>query len=127
METTVEIAAPAAAAWKLLTDTSQWSKWGLSVRHVESAERQISSGSTGHIQTFIGIWLPFRVTEFVDGQRWSWEVAGIPATSHRLEPLGPDRCRVVFEVPLIAAPYLAICRLAAQRIKRILEEEQNRQ
>jgi hypothetical protein len=53
-------------------------------------------------------------------------VAGIPATGHRVEALGPGRCRVVFEVPLLAAPYLAVCRLAAHRIRTILEEEHHR-
>jgi hypothetical protein len=48
-------------------------------------------------------------------------VAGIPATGHRVEPLGPERCRVVFEVPLLAAPYLAVCRVAALKIRTILE------
>ncbi len=124
LETGVEILVPASAAWKLLTDTSRWPEWGPSVSRVESAEQYIGPGSTGRVQTIIGIWLPFRVTEFVAGQRWGWEVAGIPATGHRVEPLGPHRCRVVFEVPLPATPYLAVCRLAAQRIKRILEQEQ---
>lgn len=127
METSVEIPAPAEAAWRLLTDTSQWPQWGPSLSRVESAERYIGPGSTGRVQTIIGVWLPFRVTEFVAGQRWSWEVAGIPATGHRVESLGPDRCRVVFEVPLPAAPYLAVCRLAAQRIRKILEQEQPHQ
>jgi len=116
--------APASAAWELLTDTARWSQWGPSVSRVESAEQQIGPGSTGRIQTIIGVWLPFRVTGFAAGHRWDWEVAGIPATGHRVEPLGPDRCRVVFEVPLLAAPYLPICRLAAGRIRNILEQEQ---
>jgi hypothetical protein len=124
METSVEILAPAAAAWRLLTDTSRWPQWGPSVSRVESAGQYIGPGSTGRIQTIIGVWLPFRVTEFVAGQRWGWEVAGIPATGHRVESLGPDRCRVVFEVPPLAAPYLAVCRLAAERIRSILEQEQ---
>jgi len=126
LTTGVEIRAPASAAWELLTDTSRWPQWGPSVSRVESAEQRIGPGSTGRIQTIIGVWLPFRVTEFVAGQRWNWEVAGIPATGHRVEPLGPDRCRVVFEVPLLAAPYLAVCRLALQRIRNILEQEQFR-
>lgn len=124
METSVEIPAPAAAAWELLTDTSRWPQWGPSVSRVESAQQRIGPGSTGRVQTTIGVWLPFRITEFVAGQRWNWEVAGIPATGHRVESLGPDRCRVTFEVPLLAAPYLAVCRLALQRIRNILEEEE---
>ncbi len=126
METSVEIQAPASAAWQLLTDTSRWPQWGLSVSHVESAEQFIGPGSIGRVQMFIGVWLPFRVTEWVAGQRWGWEVAGIPATGHRVEPLGPDRCRVVFEVPMLATPYLTVCRLALERIRTILEEEQHR-
>jgi len=124
METSVEILAPASAAWKLLTDTTSLPEWGPSVSRVESAEQSIGPGSPGRIQTIIGVWLPFRVTEFVAGQSWDWEVAGILATGHRVESLGPDRCRVVFEVPLLATPYLAVCRLAAQRIRIILEQEQ---
>jgi hypothetical protein len=124
MEASVEIQAPASAAWELLTDTSRWPQWGPSVSRVESADRYIGPASTGRVQTIIGVWLPFRVTEFVAGQRWGWEVVGIPATGHRVESLGPDRCRVVFEVPRLAAPYLAVCRLAAHRIRSILEQEQ---
>ena len=126
LETSVEIKVPASAAWDLLTDTSRWPQWGPSVSCVESAERYIGPGSTGRVQTIIGVWLPFRVTEFVAGHRWGWEVAGIPATGHRVESLGPDRCRVTFEVPLLATPYLAVCRLAAGRIRNILEQEQHR-
>ena len=126
LATGVEIGAPASAAWELLTDTSRWPQWGPSVSRVESAGQRIGPGSTGRVQTTIGVWLPFRVTAFTAGRRWDWEVAGIPATGHRVVSLGPDRCRVVFEVPLLAAPYLAVCRLAAGRIRTILEQEQLR-
>ena len=120
LETAVEISGSAAEAWRLLTDTSRWPEWGPSVSRVECTERHIGP----RVQTVIGLWLPFRITECTDGRHWSWEVAGIPATGHRVEALGPDRCRVVFEVPLLAAPYLAVCRLAVQKIRTILEEEQ---
>jgi hypothetical protein len=126
LATGIEILVPAAAAWQLLVDTARWPQWGPSVARVESDERYISAGSSGRVQTPIGVWIPFRVTEFIAGYHWSWEVADIPATGHRIESLGSHRCRVVFEVPLLAAPYLAVCRLAAKRIKRILEEEQYR-
>ena len=124
METSVVIQAPAAAAWNLLTDTSTWPQWGPSVSRVQSAERYLGPGSTGRVRAVIGLWLPFRVTKFVAGERWDWEVAGIPATGHVVESLGPRRCRVVFEVPTLAAPYLAVCRLAARRIRSMLEQEQ---
>jgi len=125
METAVEVRAPAAAAWELLTDTRRWPEWGPSVTAVECAERFIGPGTTGWVRTVIGLRVSFRITEYVAGRRWCWEVAGIRATGHRVEPLGPDRCRVVFEVPLLAAPYLAVCRLAGERIRRMLEENRN--
>ena len=121
METAVAVRAPGAAAWELLTDTRRWTEWGPSISGVECTERFIGPGTIGWVRTVIGLRLPFRITEFEPGRRWCWAVAGIPATGHRVEPLAPDRCRVVFEVPLPAAPYLAVCRLAALRIRSILE------
>lgn len=121
METAVEMGAPAAAAWELLTDTRRWPEWGPSVTGVECGERFIGPGTTGWVRTVIGLRVPFRITDFEAGRRWCWEVAGIPATGHRVEPLGPERCRVIFEVPLLAAPYLAVCRVAALKIRAILE------
>ena len=123
MKTSIEIDAPATAAWELLTDTGRWSQWGPSVVAAGCAERFIGAGSTGWVETVLGLRLPFRITRFEAGRRWNWEVAGIPATGHLVESLGPGRCRVTFEVPLLAAPYLTVCRLAVIRIKRILEEE----
>lgn len=43
-------------------------------------------------------------------------VAGVPATDHTVESLGPDRCRVSFGAPWVAVPYLAVCRLASSRL-----------
>lgn len=122
MKTSVKILAPAAAVWDLLIDTSRWAVWGPSVTGVEVAQQYISPGSTGRVKTIFGFWLPFRVTAFVDGQCWGWEVAGIPATRHLVTSLGADRCRLSFEVPLMAFPYLVICRVAIVRIKGMLEQ-----
>lgn len=123
METGIEVQVPAAVAWELLTDTRRWSQWGPSVVAVEFDGRFIGPGSRGWVKTVLGVRLPFRITEFDPGRRWCWQVAGVAATGHRVDPLGADRCRVVFEVPLLAAPYLAVCQLAARRIKRLLEGE----
>ena len=123
LTTTVAIRAPAASAWELFVDTRRWPDWGPSVARVECADRCIGEASHGRVQTVFGLWLSFQVTEFRAGRYWRWRVAGIPATGHRVEAIGPDRCRVIFEVPAVAAPDLVVWRWAAQRIKNILERE----
>jgi len=123
LETVIEISVSAAEAWELLIDTRRWPDWGPSVVRVDCADRCIGPGTIGRVQTAIGLWLPFQITKFTAGQYWHWRVAGIPATGHRVESIGPNLCRVLFEVPVLAAPYLIICRLAAHRIKNILEEK----
>ena len=123
LTTSVTVRASAAAAWELFVDTRRWPEWGPSVARVECADRCIGEASHGRVQTVFGLWLSFQVTEFRAGHYWRWRVAGIPATGHRVEALGPDRYRVVFEVPAVAAPYLVVYGWAAQRIKNILERE----
>ena len=43
-------------------------------------------------------------------------VTDLPATDHTVEPMGPDGCRVGFGAPALAAPYLAVCRMALSRL-----------
>ncbi len=113
------IDAPADRVWDLLVDVDRWPDWGPSVRDVD-AVTPLASGSTGTITTVGGARLPFEITRFEPGVRWSWTVAGVPATDHRVRPLCPCRCRVEFGVPWLAAPYLAVCRIALTRIERLV-------
>jgi hypothetical protein len=82
--------------------------------------------SRGRVCTALGVWLPFEVVRFEDGRVWSWRVGGILATGHRVEPLGPSRCRVAFEVPALAWPYLFVCRTALRHIAAIVQAHQPR-
>jgi hypothetical protein len=102
--------------WQVLTDTTQWVIWGLSIRSVECTHKVIQKGSKGRIRTALGFWLPFEVTDFFPGRFWSWRVAGIRATGHGVEPLANGRCRLFFVVPLWAAPYVIVCQLAVRNI-----------
>ena len=107
--------------WDLITDTERWVAWGPSIRDVESSDQFIRKGSLGRIKIIIGLWINFRVTDFEAGRYWSWSIAGINATGHRIDVLNSNECRLVFEVPWFAAPYIIICHLALNRIASILE------
>jgi hypothetical protein len=113
--------APCSRIWELLTDTTTWPQWGPSVKSVECSDRFIRQGTKGRVKTASGIWLPFTITGYKEGHFWSWNIGGIPATGHRVEPQKDGLCRLTFEVPLLAAPYGYICKIALERIAGMLE------
>lgn len=110
-------------AWDLLTDTTKWPSWGPSIRRVVSSEQYILKGSWGQVCTPFGLVLPFIITEYVPGEYWSWIVAGLRATGHRLTPHGSGSCSIAFEMPLYWLPYCLICLLALKRMAGLLEAE----
>jgi hypothetical protein len=105
--------------WNLLVDTRRWDEWSPSVTGVESSERRIRQGTTGEIRTPVGVRLPFEVTEYEQGKYWSWDVARIGATGHRVEAV-EGGTRVTFEVPVYAAGYAPVCRRALDRIEGLV-------
>ena len=113
---------PCSDIWELITDTATWPQWGPSVTAVECKDRFIQKGTMGKVRTAAGIWLPFTITRYEEGRFWSWKVAGIPATGHRVEPQDDGLCQLTFEVHIIAAPYAYICRIALERIGNILDK-----
>jgi hypothetical protein len=117
------INAPVEIVWEMLIDTRQWPFWGPSVSAVECPQQYISAGIRGRVKTSVGIWLPFAITLFEPPTCWRWEVAGLPATGHRLINLGPESCEAIFELPLAAFPYALVCRLALGKIARLAEEK----
>ena len=85
------IDAPADAVWKVLVDTDAWPKWGPTVSGGEVDGGVLTLGATGRVRTPVGVALPFTITEFEDGRRWAWSVAGVPATAHAVSQLLPPR------------------------------------
>jgi len=108
------------AVWDLLCDTQRWPEWGPSVSDVRSSERVIDAGTTGKVQVAGGPWVPFEVVTCED-YLWTWRVAKIPATGHRVED-APGGCRVVFEIPLAAAGYAVVCERALSQIETLVTE-----
>lgn len=119
LETRGPIPAPAAVAWRLLTDTHAWPHWGPSVRAVDSPTRLIGPGTRGRVQTAPGVWLPFQITDWEPERFWRWTVAGIPATGHRVMATGPDTCEIAFTIPTWAPFYLPVCKTAIRRLTRL--------
>lgn len=119
------IDAPPKVVWELLTDVREWPRWGPSVRRAElrGGGSVIAAGARGTVWTVAGVTLPFIITEFEPDRRWGWQVAGLPATGHELVAEGAG-CRVAFEVPWWAGPYLAVCAAALNRIGDIAVQSQ---
>lgn len=117
LEVSEEIDAPAERLWDLLTDTDQWAEWGPLLSSVECDDSQIRTGTTGTLNTSFGVSLPFEVTSCVTF-RWTWKIAGIGATGHRVEPLN-GHSRVVFEVPLLAGGYAPVCGIALTNLAEV--------
>ena len=87
------------AVWSVLVDLDAWPKWGPTVQRAELTESgPLMLRSHGKVWTPLGVALPFTITEFEENRRWAWEVAGIGATSHGVEPDG-DGCRAWMSVP----------------------------
>ena len=111
------IEAPPERVWELLVDTRRWPEWGPSVLDVEIQPPRIEEGATGRVRTLFGPWLPFTITR-ASKWSWAWRIGPVPATGHRV--IAEDTsCRVGFEVPLYAFPYLVVCWLALRRIETL--------
>ena len=108
--------------WDLITDTVKWPQWGPTVKRVQCSERFIRKGTQGQVLTAFGIWLPFVITEYEHASFWSWHVASVKATGHRIQEAETGGCNLWFEAPLIAAPYTLVCQIALGRIKNLLSD-----
>lgn len=115
-----EIDAPAQAVWDILRDTTLWPQWGPSVTDVECVDRYIDRGSTGRVRLPGGVWAPFEITT-CENYRWTWSIRGIPATGHSVAQISDRRCVAAFDVLLVAAGYLPVCRRALGQIAELAE------
>ena len=117
------VAAPAERAWSLFRDAERWPEWGPSVAAVDCPVRFVERGTEGRVRIAgVGLWVPFRVTPCGD-YRWTWRVAGVPATGHRVDPRGGDRSAVAIELSPLAAAYVPVCRRALSRFAALAEAD----
>ncbi len=115
------IAAPSSAVWQVLVDLDAWPTWGptISGARLDPPHTELGLHATGSVRTSLGFSLPFVVTEFEAGRHWAWKVGGVPATHHRVQPVG-DHTRAAIAVPLWAVPYLTVCAIGLRRIDGML-------
>ena len=112
-----DVAAHPDRVWHLLTDPESWSRWGPTVRGAE-IDGEFVTGTTGRVWPAVGPPLPFELTTVVPGRRWSWKVAGVPATTHAVEASGVG-ARVSMGIPVWAPAYAPVVALALRRIDRL--------
>ena len=117
----ITIQAPACDVWQIITDTEIWPEWGPSVRNVRCRDRFIKSGSRGYVQTVFGLWIPFEISDYIFEKKWSWRIYRMQATGHRIERISNVQCRLVFDMPIVMAPYRFICAIAVRRIRHLAE------
>lgn len=107
--------APADTVWQILTDLDAWPQWGLTVARAEMDGSAFELGATGRVWTPVGVPLPFVISEMDQGRTWAWNVAGVPATRHGVEPRD-NGSRVWMSAPVWAPAYLPVLSLALRRI-----------
>lgn len=122
LEVSHVLSVPAADAWDALVDTVQWPEWSPLVNGVEATDRRIRTDTTGRIR-IPGAWLPFRITSCTV-RRWTWRVTGIPSAGHRVDELGDERCRIVFELPLHEVSSVPVCLRALENLETLLEADE---
>jgi hypothetical protein len=127
MWVTRTVEAPAGQAWEVLVDIRRWPEWGPTLRSatLDHGGHRLGPGATGRLRPVLGPSLGFCIDHYdddpADGVRsWSWRVADVPATGHRVDDLGDGHCRVGLSVPLLAVPYALACAEALRRIDGIL-------
>ncbi|TFV57659.1 SRPBCC family protein [Mycobacterium sp. PS03-16] len=114
------VKASPAAAWSVLVDLQAWPKWGPTVAGAELLDgTELGLGERGRVFTPVGLPLPFTITEFQPGRYWAWQVAGIPATGHGVEPTDTGT-RVYMNAPVWAGAYVPVLAIALSRIDRMV-------
>ena len=95
VERTVNINAPPARVWAVMMDVERWPEWTKSVRGVQRlGGGPFGLGSEARLRVRGGPASVWRVTEFTEGQSFTWEsdTAGVHSrASHVIDSEGEGR------------------------------------
>ena len=99
---TVDIAAPAARVWEVLTDVERWSEWTETVTSVKRLdEGPLRTGSRATIDQPKIPETEYVVSDLEEGVSFAWVAKGPGVTTtarHELEPLADGGTRVTLSV-----------------------------
>jgi hypothetical protein len=126
----LDVAADPDVVWDLLVSVDQWPRWGPTVRRATvdgdgpgPGPRRIGPGATGKVWAPAGPAVRFRIEQWQvtgDVRRWSWRVAGVPATSHTVRARAGG-CRVEMSAPWFAPGYVPVLWLGLRRIRGLAQ------
>jgi len=120
LRTSIDIATPPDVAWDLISRFEHWLSWGVTITAVDPSSGRVRTGLTGRVKTIAGPWLPFEITEVVERESWTWAVAGVRATGHRVERT-EEGCRVTFTAPVWAPFYLPVLARSLRRLEALTD------
>ncbi|GAA0699148.1 SRPBCC family protein [Kitasatospora atroaurantiaca] len=133
---TVDVAAAPDRVWEVLADIEGWPRWTVSMTSVRLLSGgPVAVGSEAEVRQPKLTSAVWRVTELEPGRSFEWRCENPGFTTigtHRIEPLGEDRSRVVlglqqkgFLAPLLALAYGKLTRryvdMEAAGLKRYCE------
>ena len=116
------ISEPKQEVWELLTNTKYWPIWGPSIQSVNPSHTRISLGTKGSVKTILGFNVNFVITKFEDHDVWNWDTSGLSITGHTIRPINPQCTEVIFDLPVLLAPYALFCWIALRKINRHASE-----
>jgi len=124
----VNSAAPAAIAWRLLARPEEWPAWSPHVRGAWGlGSPEVSVGSLGAARLLGVLPVPARIIAKRAGRSWTWRV-GVVEMVHRVEPRTGGGCEVAIDLiappPLeraVAAAYGPLLTAALRRLARRAE------
>ena len=124
----VNSAAPAAVAWRLLARPEEWPSWAPHVRGAWGlGAPEVSLGAVGAARLLGVLPVPARIVAKRPGRSWTWRI-GVVEMVHRIEPVATG-CEVAVDLiappPLeraVAAAYGPVMTTALRRLARRAED-----